>query len=155
MDYVWCTPNTSTYTFFGVGTVSERPWQWYDTRGALAQAVTNLTNYLTQNSDGPLAGGKWSFGPQTTRMEVYVQDSKGKMTYGVLLSALTGLSQMAEAYIREKKTMVFQVNDGGWGEMGIGYAGFVWEGSRGGCVYDLVEGADMPCEDVKRGLVIK
>lgn len=155
MDYLWCTPKTKTYTFFGLGTVSPQPYQWYDTTGALAQAVTNLTSYLKHNSDGPLDGGQWSFSPPTTNIELYVQNAKGTMTYGVLLSALTGLSQVADLYIREKKTMVFQINDGKWGELGIGYVGFVFTGSNGHCAYDIVKDKVLHCEDVRRGLVIK
>lgn len=155
MDYVWCTPKTKTYTFFGVGTVNPQPYQSYDTTGALAQAVNTLISYLKHNLDGPLDGGQWTVSPPTTGIEIYVQNSKGTMTYGVLLSALTGLSQVAETYVREKKTMVFQINDGKWGELGIGYVGFVYPGAKSNCAYDIVDNIVSYCEDVRKGLVIK
>ncbi len=155
MDYLWCTPNTTTYTFFGVGTVDPQPTQWYNTKGALLQAVASLKFLLDHNSDSPLTGGQWSISPPTTEIDIYVQNSKGTMTYGVLLAALEGLSRVAELYIHEKKTMVFQINDGKWGELGIGYVGFAYLGAKGNCVYDIVGNDTMPCEDVRQGLVIK
>lgn len=77
------------------------------------------------------------------------------MTYGILGSALTGLAEVASNYIHRETTLVFQINDGKWGETGIGYLGFNLVGGMDGCVYDIVNGKGFPCSDVQEGWVIK
>ncbi len=84
-----------------------------------------------------------------------MQNSVGKMTYGILHSAMNGLAEMASAFIHYQTTIVFQINDGKWGEVGIGYVGFDLIGSQDGCVYDIVAGRAFPCSDVRNGWVIK
>lgn len=89
-------------------------------------------------------------------IEIYVQDSKGTLTYGVLLSALTGLREVADRYVAndESKSVVFQVNDGEWGEVGIGYVGYSYVEGKEGYVCDMLGNIVMDCGDVKKGLVI-
>ena len=153
MNYLWCTPNTTTYTFFGVGTIDPIPSRWYDVYGALSAAVYSLT--ISPNKvDGPISGGVWHIEPATTNIQIWVQNSNGTMTYGVLKSALYGLQQAALGYIHSK-TLVFQINDGQWGEMGIGYVGFFESGTSSNCVYDIAGGKGFPCSDVRQGWVIK
>lgn len=157
MDYLWCTPNTTTYTFFSIGIVTPAPpaSQKYDVNGALSSATTTASTYLQSNIDGPIAGGNWTVSPPGTNIEIFVQNSKGKMTYGILNSAMSGLAEMASAFIHHQTTIVFQINDGKWGEVGIGYVGFDLIGIQDGCVYDVVAGRAFRCSDVRDGWVIE
>lgn len=157
MEYLWCTPNTTTYTFFSIGMMTPGPpsAQKYDVNGALSSAITTVSIYLQSNKDGPIAGGNWTVSPPGSNVEIYVQNSVGRMTYGILQSAMSGLTEMASAFIHHQTTIVFQINDGKWGEVGIGYVGFDLIGSQDGCVYDIVAGRAFPCSDVRNGWVIK
>ena len=85
-----------------------------------------------------------------------MQNSKGTLTYGVLLSSLKGLRDVADMYIAldEYKSMIFQVNDGKWGEVGIGYVGYSYVEGESGYVCDTVGNIILDCDDVKKGLVI-
>jgi len=157
MKYLWCTTNTTTYTFFGIGMMTPAPpaSHHYDVNGALFSAVHTVSTYLQSNKDGPIAGGNWTVSPPGTNIEIFVQNSVGGMTYGILDSALSGLAEMASAFAHHQTTIVFQINDGKWGEVGIGYVGFDLVGSQDGCVYDVVAGRAYPCSDVRDGWVIK
>lgn len=59
--------------------------------------------------------------PPNTNVKIWVQSQVGKMTYGILHSALTGLA-LAALHNRDDEPMIFQINDAPWGEVGIGYA---------------------------------
>ncbi len=51
--------------------------------------------------------------------------------------------------------IVFQVNDGQWGEVGIGYVGFIDPNDpEQRCVYEDVQGEVGYCEDVTTSKVI-
>lgn len=157
MDYLWCTNGTKTYTFFGVGamTPGQPAGYAYNVAGALAAAQAATAEYLTSHEDGPIVGGNWTMSPPGTDVEIYIQNSKGTMTYGIMDSALKGMLEVATHFMNKQTTMVFQINDAPWGEVGIGYAGFKYKESNEGCVYDVVNGQAFACSDVKAGWVIK
>lgn len=71
------------------------------------------------------------------------------MTYGILESALQGLSVAARVYNGGGLPMVFRVNDGGWGEVGVGYAGLLDGGGR--CYYQMAAGGTKGCQEVVNG----
>lgn len=76
------------------------------------------------------------------------------MTYGILGAALSALSEwMTFGYDWEQKPMVFQINDGNWGELGVGYAGFV-NPDTGKCIYASWGDASWSCDEVEEGKVI-
>ena len=56
--------------------------------------------------------------PPSTNFQVYAQSSKGRLTWGILVAALTGLGQYVnDHYDFGDDPIVFQVNDGQWGEV--------------------------------------
>lgn len=95
--------------------------------------------------------------PPTTNFQVYAQASKGVLTWSVLVAALTGLGQyVSDYYDYGNNPMVFQINDGQWGEVGIGYVGFINpDDPEEKCVYEIVQGKAAYCEDVTAGKVIR
>lgn len=136
-----------------------------DIRGALAQATIRAMNNLTQYGDGPITGHyngfmtpgfNWYMTPPATNFQVYAQSSKGVLTWGVLVAALTGLGQYVNnTFDYGDDPIVFQINDGGGGEVGIGYVGFIDPNDpEERCIYQLVWGMDGKCEDVTAGKVI-
>lgn len=157
MDYLWCTNGTKTYTFFGVGvmTPGQPAGYAYNVAGAMAAAQAATAEYLTSHEDGPIEGGNWTMSPPGTDVEIYIQNSKATMTYGIMDSALKGLLEVATHFMNKQTTMVFQINDDHWGEVGIGYAGFKYKESKDNCIYDVVDGTPFACSDVKAGWVIK
>ena len=94
--------------------------------------------------------------PPATNIQVYAQSSKGILTWGILVAALTGLGQYVNGtYDFGDNPIVFQINDGEWGEVGIGYVGFIdWYDQEAQCYYELVWGEDGHCKDVTAGKVI-
>lgn len=77
----------------------------------------------------------------------------GQLTFGILKSALEGLAQFMEwgsggvgdGYNKGNAPMVFQISDGQWGEVGMGYVGYTgWPGH--GCVYEVVAGKASDCK---------
>lgn len=151
---LWCTPGTHTYTFFSLGKVTPPPLTWRDPAGALHQAVAQVQDYLSSNPDGPISDGFWTTQPAGLNIKIGVRSSKGETTYGILGSALTGLSQFHdEGYNFEKKPLVFQVNDGVWGEVGRGYVGII-DPTDGSCIYAQVGRNKGDCSDVITGKVI-
>lgn len=85
-----------------------------------------------------------------------MRPSKGILTRGVLVAALVGLGQYVDGgYDPENMPMVFQVNHGQFGEVGIGYVGFVdpYDPERR-CKYEDIQGVVGYCDDVKAGKVL-
>lgn len=152
---LWCTPGTSTYTFFNLGETIPPPYQWRDYKGALHQAVAQVQDYLSSNPDGPLPdSGFWTTEPAGTNIKISVRNSKGALTYGILGSALTGLSQFQDqGYNHDRNPFVFQVNDGVWGEVGIGFVGMV-DPTDGSCIYARTGPRKGDCSEVLAGKVI-
>ena len=90
--------------------------------------------------------------PPNTNIEIGVQNAVGTMTYGVLQSALIGLKNAASNYNPTNAPMLFQINDGQWGELGIGYAGYVDE--IGQCLYEITPKVSHACNAVTNKWVI-
>lgn len=89
-------------------------------------------------------------------MQVYAQSEKGVLTWGILVSAMTGLRQYVDnTYDFGDYPIVYQINDGQWGEVGIGYVGFINpKDPEQKCIVEDVQGEEKYCEDVTAGKVI-
>jgi hypothetical protein len=177
--YIWCTPGTETYTFFNFGQgpaapalssqsasaaqpsstsastiASSQSTTTYDVAGTLAKTVTILQKYLNKTADGPISG-TYTAAYAGMNVELYVQNhEKERVTYGVLVSAFTGLYQVVTDYNHKNTPIVIQINDGKWGELGIGYVGLLVGGNVTDCQYSVVPGEDFPCEQVVNGTVV-
>ncbi len=156
MKYLWCTVGTKTYTYFGFGELTgSRPLPYYNFTEAYVQAAIEVNKFILANgADTHLHNnnpGYWTLRPANTNVEIWVQSSVGVMTYGILQSALSGLTVAAANYNKANYPMVFQINDGEWGEVGIGYAGIL--DSNGQCYYRLAADATNACQYVSNGWV--
>ena len=118
---------------------------------ALNQAAASVNTILATNGDGPIAGGEWTIRPPNTNVEIGVKNAKGTMTYGVMHAALSGLATAVTNYNSANDPMLFQINDGAWGEMGLGYAGYV--DANDICVYEITPSVTHGCNDVSNGWV--
>lgn len=163
--YLFCIPGTQTYLFLNNGRLEPPPLTYRNIRSALAQAIVQAQTNLTQLGDGPITAHyngfmtpsfNWYMTPLATNFQVYAQSSKGILTWGILVAALTGLGQYVnDRYDIGDDPIVFQVNDGQWGEVGIGYVGFIDPNDpEEKCVYEDVQGEVGYCEDVTAGKVI-
>ena len=132
------------------------PYQWRDYKGALHQAVDQVKEYLTNNRDGSIPDrGYWSTQPAGTNIKISVINAKGQLTYGILGSALTGLSQFMDVgYNHDRNPIGFQINDGEWGEVGIGYVGMVDDHDHATCTFSQSGSKKWDCADVIAGKVI-
>lgn len=93
--------------------------------------------------------------------EVFAGSStkNGMLTFGSLRSGLAGLLQfMVEGenkgggYNKGNAPIVFQINDGHWGEVGTGYVGYKkFPGQR--CVVAAAGNKVTPCVDVDSGKI--
>lgn len=122
-------------------------------------------NNLTQHGDGPITGHytgfmtpsfNWYMTAPATNFQVYAQSFKGVLTWSVLVAAMTGLGQYVNnLHDFHDYPIVFQINDGQWGEVGIGYVGFIDpDDPDEKCVYESVGRKVGYCEDVTAGKVI-
>ena len=149
-QYLYCSVGTKTYTFFGLGDMTPAagaPQPGYrNVYGAFTQAAATVQQALNERGDGPIGGG-WKFIQQDTNIELEVQDSVGKITYGILNAFLDGMANAALNYNPTNAPMVFQINDGQWGEVGIGYAGYL-DHKDGQCWYEITPTGSSPCQDV-------
>lgn len=149
MQFMWCTPGTKTYTFFG---------QWYLTPPPLDYmnftAAINATgeSYANQK-DISVPGGGFTVDPAGTNVEVHMENAhKGTLTWGIVNSALVGLYQFLSVYgdgSTNQYPMAFQVNDGDWGEIGIGYAAFL-RPSDNRCLLQINDGKELECKDLHK-----
>lgn len=95
--------------------------------------------------------GSYFLRPTDTNVYITVQDSVGKMTWGILGSALSGLANMVQNYDKANAPLVFQINDGEWGEVGLGMVGLLRGDGVGdaNCCYELTaEGGCKQCIDL-------
>lgn len=167
-SYLWCTPGTNTYTFFNVGEIWPPPIKWFGNLShALDIAIHDITTWLASNPDGPVwqPGQEqvhyWNTWDKSSDFVVFAEGYKsGTLTFGILHSALTGLLQFMQAgqiassgYNKGNDPLVFQINDGQWGEVGIGYVGFTgWPGM--GCVYQVIDDKPSDCVEILKDKVI-
>ena len=92
--------------------------------------------------------GVWYSGPNGDSFIVHAASRKGILTYGVLRASLTGLLQYVDAgFDKSRDPILFQINDGNWGQVGIGFVGWV-DPSTNECMYGLREGVSSPCSDI-------
>lgn len=147
MDYVWCTPGTKTYTFFALKYLTPPPLDYMSFGDAISATLASLSN----QADMAIPDGQYTSDPAGFNVQVYVENSnKGKVTYGILNSALTGLSQFLTAY-HNNDPIIFQVNDGQWGEVGRGYAGFL-RPSDGKCLLQIYQGKEEECSRLNKDI---
>ena len=163
--YLWCVPRTKTYLFINNGRLEPPPLAYRYIHYDLIQAYAQANDELTQFGDGPITPPyngymtpdySWSSTFPAANTEVQMQSSKGVLTRGIIVSALMGLLEYAENYDDENMPMVFQINDGQWGEVGIGYVGYIDpDDPKKTCVYQNIQGDVGYCEDVAGGKVIQ
>ncbi|KAM0798693.1 hypothetical protein BDR22DRAFT_891091 [Usnea florida] len=161
--YLWCVPGTTTYLFLNTGRLEPPPLTYRDVRGALNQAAIVAAEIFKQHGDEPIysayngymtPGFDWYVTPPATNFQVWAASKNGVLTWGALVAALEGLKQFVGAgYDMADGPIVFQVGDGGRGEVAIGYVGFIDPGLRS-CVYENVQGVVGYCKDVAAGKVI-
>jgi len=147
---------TKTYTFFGIGELNVKEGmaqpRYRNLYHAFDQARISVSDTIATNGkDGPI-DGLFTMRPSNTNIEIGVQSAVGTMTYGVLQSALSGLAEAATNYNPTNAPMLFQINDGEWGELGYGYAGYI--DNLGQCVYDITPEITKACSDVTNKWVI-
>jgi len=150
LKYLWCTPNTLTYTFFNLGDVSAAPNQYYNIYEGLNQAAVNAHTHVSGWGDGGLVLGSYSLRPSNTNVYITVQDSVGKMTWGILGAALSGLANMVQNFDKANAPIVFQINDGEWGEVGVGIVGLLTGDGVGdaNCCYEITSAGCSQCIDL-------
>ena len=128
LKYLYCTPGTKTHVFFNFGGMNPAPGSgtaiagYRDVYGAFNEAAAAV-DPMVQN-DGPVANGAWSHQGVFTNIEVGVKSQVGSLTCGILKSAFRGLADVSANYNPQNFPVLFQINDGDWGEVGIGYAGY-------------------------------
>ena len=125
------------------------PPGYHNVYEAFKQATVAI-NALAQN-DGPIAGGAWTLNASDTNIQISVVNQKGKLTYGILGAAFTGLTLASANYNPQENPMIFQINDGQWGEVGIGYAGYL--NSVGQCIVIENATASYACNSATHGFI--
>lgn len=152
MDYVWCTPGTKTYTFFALRFLTPPPIPYYNFTLAVQAALVSLSN----QADMKIPYGAYTNNPAGYNTQIHVENSGGgELTYGILNSALTGLSQFQNTYQNpgpitapNNDPIIFQVNDGQWGEVGRGYIGYSY--ANGVCVMQIYQGEEELCSNLDK-----
>ncbi len=149
MKFMWCTPGTKTYTFFGQWYLTPPPLDYMD----FAKAINETGMSYQNQKDIWLPDGGFTVDPAGTNVQVHMENShKNKLTWGIVNSALEGLFQFLSVYgvgSQSQNPLVFQVNDGAWGEVGKGYAAFL-RPSDGKCLLQIYQGKEMECSDLKK-----
>lgn len=165
MEHLWCTPGTETYVFFSNGRLIPPPTTYHDVRGALMGGLADVQKTILAHGDGPIQPrpedanqgvyGEWYITPPGSNMMVQASNAKAqKLTYGILGAALTGLIQYVEAgYDNSNNPLVFQINDGQWGEVATGFVGYIDPGTQH-CMIQSLSGKETDCSDVANGKTI-
>lgn len=147
--YLWCGAGSSTYVFidpigsYGFNKGTNAPIFWTGLDGAF-NATQNIMKSRAKSETNPEIGDGSIDGPHTTSLdwltpvatisgnsgiqyvEVYAQDSKhGKLTWGVYGAALAIMKDFVLSYPLYADASYFQINDGKWGTVGVGYVGVV------------------------------
>ena len=146
---MWCTPGTYTYVFFGSWYLTPPPNDYINFVDAINQTGSSYSN----QADIHIPDGSFTVDPAGTNVQVHMENShKNELTWGIVNSALIGLWQFLSVYATGQKNqnpIVFQVNDGKWGEVGIGYAAFL-RPSDGKCLLQIYQGKEIECKDLTR-----
>ncbi|KAL8828363.1 MAG: hypothetical protein Q9191_002633, partial [Dirinaria sp. TL-2023a] len=165
MEYLWCTPGTETYTFFSNGRLIPPPITYHNVLGALNGGLADVQSTIAAHGDGPIQSrpedammgtyGVWYINPPGTQMMVQAESANmERLTYGILGAALTGLIQYVEAgYDNSNNPLVFQINDGRWGEVGTGFVGYI-DPVTHNCMIQSLSGEETECSDVGSGKII-
>ena len=92
--------------------------------------------------------GVWYSGPNGDSFMVHAASRKGILTYSVLKASLTGLLQYVDAgFDKSRDPILFQINDGSRGQVGIGFVGYV-DPITDECLYGRRDGISSPCSDI-------
>lgn len=134
------------------------PLTYRNIHAALEEAIVDIRAIIDEKGDGPVLAspidasmgisGVWYTQPGANHMRVHAAGREWILTYGVLGASLTGLLQYVDAgFDKSGDPIVFQINDGNWGEVGIGYVGYV-DPDTDECMYELKNGVASPCWDI-------
>lgn len=128
---------------------------------SVAQAFNMTQTSFSNQADQTVPEGSFTVNPAGTNVQVHMENSgkNGQLTWGIVESALSGLGAWATEYNNACNAgygacnpIVFQVNDGQWGEVGIGYAAY-YEASDDKCVLQIEGGNKAKytyCSDLKK-----
>ena len=83
---------------------------------------------------------------------MYAASHQGTLTWGILQSSLTGMMEAVSNYDNLNAPVLFEINDGHWGEVGYGVAGLIYQ-KNAQCIYDFTPEGLSPCSDVQAGKV--
>ncbi len=148
---MYCVPGTSTYIYFWTPVLEPPPVPYV----GIAQAFRMTSDSYSNQADVTVPDGSFSVNPAGTNVQVHMENAKeGQLTWGIVRSALFGLGIWNSNYNNNCNgacgTIVFEVNDGRWGEIAIGYAGY-YDASNEKCVL-RIEGGNKPkytyCSDL-------
>lgn len=95
----------------------------------------------------------FSFTDTVTNTWLSMHNNGGRLTFGMMGAALTGLLEVVEKFNSANMPMTFQVYDGDWGITGSGFLGLVpsrdkvstWHSST--CLISYVPPNLQPCSD--------
>ena len=148
-SYMWCTPGTETYVFFGAWYLTPPPLDYMN----YAVAINETGESYANQADIYVPDGSFTVDPAGTNVQVHMENSGGgKLTWGIVNAALAGLYQFLSVYengSQNQNPIAFQVNDGAWGEVGIGYAAFL-RPSDGKCLIQIWKGKEIECKDLQK-----
>lgn len=110
----------------------------------IAQAFRMTGESFSNQEDITVPDGSFTVNPAGTNVQVHMENAKkGELTWGIVGSALSGLAKWTKVYNNGCNggcaPVVFEVNDGKWGEIAIGYAGY-YEASDKKCVLEITGG---------------
>lgn len=129
--YLYCTPGTKTYIFFG--TLPSSPNKPDEYASTLKDVTAFVAKHIHDSGDGLLQNGDQYFITSGSPVQIYAQDApRHNLTYGVLGAALRGLAAWMAAPANGYSDATFQINDGeNW--VGSGYVGSL--NGEGQCVF--------------------
>lgn len=131
--YLWCTPGSTTYTFFAftdVNTTTGTAPHYVNYYRTFNQMATRLNewNIRTPGNDP----SRWlidlAFDELNTNVRIYMKSNVGKMQYDTAQAAMTDLALAIQDSNTANVPVVFTIYDGRFGEVGTGYAGEVGAG---------------------------
>lgn len=142
--YMWCTQDTMTYTFFSQLEFETPPTDQYIFR----DAVNGTMVQYADQADIWIPDGGFTSNVAAKNIQVHFENSKGgKLTWGIANAALRGINEFYQAYSDQTYNnlpIIFQVNDGAWGTIGIGYVAYL-RPSDGQCILQIKGGKETPC----------